>query len=231
MISFIMVLIGIVLLLLGLIDFILGVLLVIQKNGYVRHLGIFLILSGLIAIYSNSSTFSARMGEAAFVRYSYLGLLVGLLQIAAVIFVFLFAKKRYNSRGLAIVIILPIAWYILHKFIQVILLKSNLGLSLIKNQLLFSSYAALSNLALIAVMIYITVIFYRNKDREQVFPSIWVFPMLFAISYFLNSVATVMAVGESAAMTVTVIKLVSAIVYPALGFYLIINMNNKVQEV
>ena len=231
MISLIWSLIGVVIFLLGFIDCFLGVLLIIQKKGYVRHLGIFLLLSGLVAIYSNSSFLFARKGLQVYVIYSYLGILAGFIQIAATIFLFLFARKRYNSEGLAVVVALPIVWLFLHKVVQVILLKSNLGLSLSENQLLFSSYAALSNLALIAILIYIAVIYYRNKNQEQVFPSIWIFPVIFAISYMLNSVANIAAVSESAAMAVILLRLITAVVYPAFGFYLIVNMNSSAEYI
>lgn len=219
-----------VIIFLSLIDCFLGVLLIPQKKGYVREPAIFLLLSGLVAVYLNSSTFVARKGQEAFVAYGYLGLLIQLVQITAVVFLFLYAKKRYDSEGLAVVIILPIAWYFLHKVAQAALIRSS-GLGVIQNQVFYSAFAALSNLVIIGVMIYIAVIFYRNKDREQVFKSIWIFPMLFAISYILNSVTNVMAVYTPAAMAVIIIKLVTAVVYPAFGIYLIVNLNGGVQDI
>ena len=217
----------IVILFLGLISCFLGILLIPQKKGYVREPAIFLILSGLITIYANSSNFFARMGNEAFVKYGYLGILIQILQIVAVILLFLYARKRYDAEGLAVVIILPIAWLFLHKIVQVALLRSSLGLSFIKNQTLFASYTALSNLALIAVMIFIAVMYYRNKDKENVFPYIWIFPVLFAVSYTLNSVTSIMLLSIAGAIPAFLIKLVTAIVYPAFGFYLIVNMNSS----
>ena len=206
----------------------LGILLIPQKKGYVREPAIFLLLSGLVAIYANSSTFVARRGVEALVKYGYLGLLISFVEITAVTFLFLYARKRYEAEGLAVVIILPIAWFFLHKIAQAVLVKHGLGL--ISNQFFYASYSALSNLAPIVVMIYIAVIYYRNKDREQMFKSMWIFPMLFAISFFLNSVSNVLAYTP-AAMGTLIIKFVSAVVYPAFGIYLIVNLNGGVQEI
>lgn len=55
--------------------------------------------------------------------------------------------------------------------------------------------------------------------------------MLFAISCFLNVVANVAAVSESAAMAVILLRLITAIVYPAFGFYLIVNMNSSAKYI
>lgn len=218
----------IVIMFLGLVSCFLGILLIPQKKGYVREPAIFLVLSGLITIYANSSIFFARMSNEVFVKYGYLGILIQILQIVAVILLFLYARKTYDAEGLAVVIILPIAWLFLHKIVQVVLLRSSLGLSLIRNQTLFASYTALSNLALIAVMIFIAVIYYRNKDKEKVFPYIWIFPVLFAVSYTMNSVTNILMLSNAGTIPAFLIKFVTAIVYPAFGIYLLVNSSSEI---
>ena len=207
----------------GLVTIFLGIVVMRQNKGMTKEFGYFLLIYALIVIYNGGSSLVARMGVGALSVYGFGKIFVSLLEILAVTFLFLYAKRKYNATGLLFVVILPFIWYFICRIAQVLIIRLNSDI--VYTPVYFGIINAASYLMLMGIMIYIAIVYYRNRNIETAFPALWIFMIILVMSYVINMIIAVASYIESVESLIMILMLVRAIIYPAMALYLMTSNN------
>lgn len=174
-----------------------GIIILCKYRKY-REFGISLILSGLIGVYTEIGRyFILSRGEEFVARtLSYVSIVAALMSFVSMILIFLYAKRNYESKGLPVVIAVPLGWTFLTTLIRMLVLnKMNFrgDFSSMNRFLLGMSFVG--SLASIAIMIFIAVVYFKNKGKETYASRLWVFIMIIAIISAAGSLASASNIG------------------------------------
>jgi hypothetical protein len=127
---------------------------------------------------------------------SYVSIVAALMSFVSMILIFLYAKRNYESKGLPVVIAVPLGWTFLTTLIRMLVLnKMNFrgDFSSMNRFLLGMSFVG--SLASIAIMIFIAVVYFKNKGKETYASRLWVFIMIIAIISAAGSLASASNIG------------------------------------
>ncbi|SCW42556.1 hypothetical protein SAMN02910456_01038 [Ruminococcaceae bacterium YRB3002] len=233
-------------LLLWLSEAVLGAVSIPLRGKYAWEIGVFLLLSGLAGLLSNSSVFLAMIMPVDLYSktVTILGMVLTFAGFAAVIPLGVYAWRRYRSRlALVIVCVLPVVRTVVSFSLRLTVgmhmkllnspfndLLAAMGLSgdhYVEYGILFvECIASLFSVAMWAILF---IVYRRNVNKEPVLPFLWLFFVIEAVICVIvpltRFVGTVWwNTGDAVMFLVT---FVAAAVGPACGVYVVWGMRRK----
>ena len=221
-----------------------GIITIVRKEATTGFLGIWCLLTGIGLLISSSYTTAVRfLSQETISKFATLnGIIQILLSAAIVVFVFMYPKIRYNAKGLIAIIIIRIAVNPVNAFLNNLSAKFFFKGS---SSALPAYYltTVVSAIAALAVSIIIFLAFFKNRDKEEFIPKMWVFHLLtviFEVVVLIISIyVTIISINDNrlvyrmiddATLIETFVIMLSEFVIPASGIYIIINGKNKKKQ-
>jgi len=179
------------------ITLLIGMIIVYRKDYLTRILGIWAIAHGLGGVLSG--VFTLIKSHLSVTNYPTINTSVTILQmllaIITVLALFLYAKFRYNAKGLIAVILIelisiPLFAIISKKFLTSDYLEFE---TLYRVTYAFNIFKSLVNIAAWLIILYP---FYKNKDRERNLPKLWIYIAVYIFFLLFNNLSSlIMAIA------------------------------------
>ena len=172
------------------ITLLIGMIIVYRKDYLTRILGIWAISHGLGGVLSGVFTLikSHLSDNNAPTINTSITILQMLLAIITVLAIFLYAKYRYNAKGLIAVILIelisiPLFALISKKFLTSDYLDFE---TLYRVTYIFNIFKSLVNVAAWLIILYP---FYKNRERERNMPKLWIFIAVYIFFLVINNLS------------------------------------------
>ena len=172
------------------ITMLIGMIIMYRKDHLTRILGIWAIAHGLGGVLSGIFTLiksHLSINNAPTINTS-VTILQMLLAIVSVLAIFLYAKYRYNAKGLIAVILIelisiPLFAVISEKFLTTDFLEFE---KLYRVTYIFNIFKSLVNIAAWLIIIYP---FYKNRERERTLPKLWIYIAVYIFFLAINNIS------------------------------------------
>ena len=205
---------------------ILGIVVVCVKDKATKNLGFWMLFTGIGGTLAGASNLLKTNGKVElFANTSFLFTLLGvLLTTVAYVFFFLYAKARYNAKGLLPIILIKLVGFPISMVFAILL-----------NPLVFSDkidlYLFLSSISTtifdIAVLIILTCIYMKNRSREVHLPRLWLVPLIQLVGFVVEiMVSLTVVIMSSSSGVCDMLSLLSSVllmaVVPAFAVYILL---------
>lgn len=154
-----------------------GTVLTVRYKKRAAGIGAGMILTGLYALCLIFPRYAISSFGFTVQTYVYTSYISELLMILCIISFFLYAKINYGSKGFIAIIIMLIVSKIPSLVIGHLIIEKIIDLSASVPRLI-SFFNVLGS---VAALIFVAVIFKRNKDKEKYAPKLWIFFLIYAI--------------------------------------------------
>ena len=237
---FLEILIAGIALLLDLAVLIAGCIVFFRRDRYAAWLGMYLAAIGFSSILGNASIFISRLLGAQVLGSIRIWISIAqvLLSFATVLFVFLYARRRYglSSLWLIAVIGLPVVSLLTSGYFR---LGFNMHLKFIDSPYdriaaafgvagddfyvfgVYFSNAAGTVFTLILWIIFV-ILYYRNREKEEVLPAIWEFAVAHALLIMVTAVIPLLVVVKGLPDLILIVSSeISVVLHAAFAGYCI----------
>lgn len=172
------------------ITLLIGLIIMYRKDQLTRILGIWAISHGLGGVLSGMYTLiksHLSVNNVTTINTS-VTILQMLLAIITVLAIFLYAKYRYNAKGLIAVILIelisiPLFAVISEKFLTTDFLEFE---KLYRVTYIFNIFKSLVNVAAWLIILYP---FYKNRERERDLPKLWIYIAVYVFFLVINNLS------------------------------------------